>query len=323
MSKEIELKMIALPGAVKLLLPGLLSRLGVIEVKEAWLANTYFDTCDLLLNKACVALRIRQKGDRFIQTLKTKGETIGGLSRRGEWEWDVPQNKLDVSLLRESGWPDGMPVDSLVEVFETNFKRTSAIVEYQGARIELAFDDGYISAGEIKAPLVEIELEIIEGDVDRLFDVAAIIAKTMPIMLSDISKAEKGYRLRNKGVSNQFSYSFGSIGCHKAYVKGLVSRNLSHWLFLVDRLGESFSVCSLIDLVGVLIALREVIGAYEYVDDGVSFEYLELIDLEIKSLSAALEDVLVGGQTFDLDGLLSSGRAGVLSIELSRWLRGL
>ena len=323
MSKEIELKMVVLPLMNGESLSGLFKALGAKEVKEAWLVNTYFDTDDLQLNKARIALRIRQKGGGFIQTLKTKGETIGGLSQRGEWEWGVPGNKLDTTLLHEGGWPSELPVDNLVSVFETNFKRTSAVIEHRGTKIECAVDDGYVSAGEYRAPLVEVELEIIEGDVDVLFDVAAKIAGMRPVMLADVSKAEKGYRLIDKGLLNGFSFPFKCKGDYKAYIVALVSRNLSYWLFIVDRMGVEPARCLLIELIGVLATLREIVGSYRCVDGAKEFSFTGLFDLEIESLGVLLEEVDDGGEIACVNRLLSSGRAGVLSIELSRWLRAI
>ncbi|HCL37363.1 MAG TPA: CYTH domain-containing protein, partial [Marinobacter hydrocarbonoclasticus] len=42
------------------------------------------------------ALRVRQAGDRYIQTLKTQGEFVNGAHRRQEWEWDLPGPDLDL-----------------------------------------------------------------------------------------------------------------------------------------------------------------------------------------------------------------------------------
>ncbi len=320
MSKEIELKMVVMPAALKSVLPVLLNRLGAQEVKETWLVNAYFDTSELLLNQARIALRVRQKEGLFIQTLKTKGYSAGGLSQRGEWEWVVPENKLDVSLLHEGLWPSDIPVEELDAVFETNFKRISAIIECSGAKIELAVDEGCISSDEAKVPLAEIELELMQGDVDVLFEVASIIAKTMPVMLADVSKAEKGYRLKDNSLSNEFLYSYECVSDHKAYVKNLVSRNLAYWLYLVDRASVEFSRSLLADMAGVLCVLREVVSNYKYADSSKAFVSAGLFDSEIEYLNDLLAgDVMAGG----VDQLLAQTRAGVLAIDLSRWLRSI
>ena len=58
-----------------------------LEPKE--LINIYFDTRDFKLNQERIALRIRNKGGQYIQTLKTKGVSVNGLRQRGEWEWPL------------------------------------------------------------------------------------------------------------------------------------------------------------------------------------------------------------------------------------------
>ena len=51
------------------------------------LYNQYFDTANRDLAAARVALRLRRDGDTFIQTLKSRGQSVAGLSERNEWDW--------------------------------------------------------------------------------------------------------------------------------------------------------------------------------------------------------------------------------------------
>ena len=75
--------------------------------KTFHLGNIYYDTADRALNQARVALRIREKNGEYFQTLKTKGESINGLTRRGEWEWSIPGNQLDFAGLSRV-WPESL-----------------------------------------------------------------------------------------------------------------------------------------------------------------------------------------------------------------------
>ena len=54
--------------------------------KSGWqqreLLNQYFDTPERDLSAAKVALRLRRDGDVVIQTLKTRGTSVAGLSER-------------------------------------------------------------------------------------------------------------------------------------------------------------------------------------------------------------------------------------------------
>ena len=318
MSKEIELKMTVLPSAVGDSLSGLLEILGVGEVKETWLANTYFDTPDLLLNKSRIALRVREKGGTFIQTLKTAGQSMGGLSRRGEWEWDLSENKLDATLLTSDVWPSEIPVENLVPIFETNFKRVSAIIESSGTNVELAIDEGYILAGERRWPLSELELEIIEGEAGALFGIAAKIAEIMPVMLSDISKAEKGYRLLNSDLFNRFSYDFDCSGDYQLYIKSLVERNFSYWLYCVGQIGFGSEKVALQDMISALTTLKELVCNYQYVNEANDFKFAGLFDVEICRLSALLYGCTSGA--YDIEMVLSK-ESGVLAVGLACWLR--
>lgn len=160
------------------------------------LVNIYFDTPAWDLNAHKIALRIRDKGGDYIQTLKTKGQSVAGLSQRGEWEWCVPVPALDQSLLRAcEAWPAGIEIDALVAVFETNFTRYQCEFAWEGMRIELAFDEGnIISRGRLEK-IREIELELKSGNENHLHSLTAYIQQHISLAPSDISKAERGYRL--------------------------------------------------------------------------------------------------------------------------------
>ena len=322
MSKEIELKVVVLPVDIEAALPKLLEKLKAKDVKEAWLVNTYFDTSSKQLNKDCIALRIRQKEGRFIQTLKTKGVSVAGLHRRGEWEWELTENKLDIALLTGDAWPGKISVDELIPFFETNFKRTSAIVEYRGAKIELAVDCGSISAGEKQVPLSEVELEIIEGDSKHLFEVAEIIASALPVMPSDVSKAEQGYRLGGEGGEEGFSYPLDCADDHRLYVEGLIGRNLSYWLFLFDLAGRGGSVSVVRKMQESLIVLRELLLTQEDINLKARFVGQEMFDIELERLNGLIRGLVHGRIARDeVHGrLLSSKEAGVLAIKVGCWL---
>ena len=322
MSKEIELKMVVLLADIEAALPELLEKLNAKDVKETWLVNTYFDTPDMSLNKGCIALRIRQKEGRFIQTLKTKGNSVAGLHRRGEWEWDLPENKLDSTLLSGSAWPDDIPINELTPVFETNFKRISAIVECGGTKIELAVDCGYISAGEKRVSLNELELEIVDGEPEHLFEVAEALADILPVMPSDVSKAEQGYRLGVEGVAGQFSYSLDCADDHKLYVKGLVAQNLSHWLYLFDLASQECSVQIVREMQMKLVVLRELLLTQEYISRELMFSDAGLFDVVLAKLAILVGEMVHGRVAIDdvYERLLSCKEVGMLAIKIGRWL---
>ncbi|SKA12659.1 CYTH domain-containing protein [Oceanospirillum multiglobuliferum] len=202
MAKETELKL-----AIPLRAQELIRQHPILRQAKSYdktlLQNTYFDTPDLVLNRAKVALRIRKSGERYIQTLKTQGKGNGGLHQRGEWEWVLKQNKLDLSLIDPDLWPNAIDPaylqKHLAPVFETNFTRDRWLLdvsfEDSRAEVELACDNGHAIANKQRDPISEIELELVSGDAELIFKIAHDLSAQIPLMISNISKAQRGFRL--------------------------------------------------------------------------------------------------------------------------------
>jgi inorganic triphosphatase YgiF len=178
-----------------------------------WLLNRYFDTPDLALHAQRCALRLRQVSEHppgagiaqpgttpWIQTLKTAGTSAGGLSQRGEWESAVPSGQLSLEALEHTAWPqldpDGQRFPTLQPCFETECQRTTwRVRKRDGSLIEVALDIGSVNAGGRSEVLMELELELLKGSPATLFALAAECATHLPLLPSDTSKAERGYRL--------------------------------------------------------------------------------------------------------------------------------
>ena len=165
----------------------------------AYLGNTYYDTLDLRLNQADMALRIRVKNGQWIQSLKTRGESINGLTRRGEWEWPLESAILDYQKLQPC-LPEilkDITCETLKPLFATDFHRTLWLIEWQQpqARIEAALDIGLVKVGKAQSPICELELELLEGDEQALLDVASILGQHFDLTPSNQSKAEAGFKL--------------------------------------------------------------------------------------------------------------------------------
>lgn len=203
---EIELKF-ALLGTDPVATGQRLAALPVLsrrKVRHALLENTYFDTPDQHLRANKVALRVRQVGTpadpQWVQTLKMGQGGDSALSQRGEWEFAVPTGALDLALMRTTPWgdfdPHGALFASLVPQFVTSFARTTWDVNLRdGSRIEVALDIGAIEANGASAPVCELELELLAGQPDALFDVAKRIAKSVSLIPLHWSKSERGYQL--------------------------------------------------------------------------------------------------------------------------------
>ena len=144
------------------------------------------------------------------------GDRQGALSQRGEWENTLTSDVLDTEALRATPpWAaldaNGKLFDQLVPAFVTETTRTLREVQTaDGSRIELALDVGQVRAGMPSAttsladstdgtaiPLCELELELLSGTPDALFALADQIAQHIPVLPATLSKAERGWRLRN------------------------------------------------------------------------------------------------------------------------------
>jgi inorganic triphosphatase YgiF len=162
------------------------------------LYNIYFDTPKLELNQSSMALRLRHSGRQWLQTLKGGGSVQGGLHQRNEWEMPVSGPALDFSLPEVAEWKDILPKHlrkQLQPVFVTDFMRNSRMLEWQGAQIELCMDQGEVSTENTRAPICELELELVSGEPQQLFELALAILDIVPFELESISKAEQGFRL--------------------------------------------------------------------------------------------------------------------------------
>lgn len=207
MAKETEIKLRIAPETAAVLKqhPLLLERAcGPWQVGKLY--NQYYDTAARDLSRAQVALRIRRDGDIYIQTLKSRGQSVAGLSERNEWDWQVPAPTLDFALLDDRCWPAALAEldhQLLQPVFTTDFERTKVLLRWardgEEIEVEAALDVGEVIAGDAREPICELELEIRQGPAIALLELARSLAEDTALMPCDISKAERGYRLFDPG----------------------------------------------------------------------------------------------------------------------------
>ena len=170
------------------------------------LFNQYFDTPDRDLATAKVALRVRRDGEAIIQTLKTRGHSIAGLSERNEYDWPLAKAKLDLKKLDGECWPAELAEldkKTIKPLFTTDFVRERAEIAWGRGKakvvIEVALDLGKVIVGKQSEEICELELELREGEPAALLELAAELAEKLALMPCDISKAERGYRLGDPG----------------------------------------------------------------------------------------------------------------------------
>jgi inorganic triphosphatase YgiF len=197
-----------------------LERLG--RARRMHLQTIYYDTPDGLLAANGFALRLRRLGERWIQTLKSETDAAA-LARRGEWEWPLPQPRLDRARLADTPLAPLLarrPRLRFVELFRTRFARDAWIVEEGGVRIELALDEGEIRAGDRSEAVRELELELKSGAAEALPALALRIARAGPgrplaLLPYGDAKARRGQRLAAgtppQPVKAQAQWLFGGL----------------------------------------------------------------------------------------------------------------
>jgi len=190
MDREIELKFLIPPEAA---LEALAHLKGEGAVRQ--LDATYFDTPGHTLRKAGFGLRVRDGEGGRKQTLKSA--SAGGVFSRGEWEERIVGPDPDPEALSRTPAAAAaiLAGQTLAPVFTTRVQRTVRLVQVGEALIEAALDQGELSAAGRQASVCELELELKSGPASALFDLARDISRHVPLRLSLVSKAERGYGL--------------------------------------------------------------------------------------------------------------------------------
>lgn len=161
----------------------------------------YYDTAERRLAHAGLALRVRKEGRRWVQTLKGAGD---GIWQRLEHEvaLNVPTGTVP---LAEPALHDGTPAGEalrqalgdgvLLPTYGTEVTRTKRLLRARGCLVELAFDQGALTAADRRWPLCEMEFELKGGDPAAMAALAARWVSRFGLTLDIRTKAERGDRL--------------------------------------------------------------------------------------------------------------------------------
>jgi triphosphatase len=202
---EIELKfLLDEPTARRLWTRVRASQLASAAPVTKLLRSVYLDTPEHALRRAGIALRLRRDGRRWVQTVKTGRAIHGGLSQATELESPAPGGRVNLDAIPDEGVRDDLVGrlngSELQPVCETLIKRTSGEVALQdGTRVELAVDIGEIRAEGRSAELREAEIELVEGNPAKLFDIARALFPDGGLSFSRLSKSARGYLLAEEG----------------------------------------------------------------------------------------------------------------------------
>lgn len=199
---EIELKLLLAPQDNQALRQHPL--LAGIATRSQQLVAHYFDTPDLHLLRHGAGLRVRREDGVWVQTLKAGGSVQSGLHQRNEWEGPVSRPWPQLGKLRkligdDAHWLEVLAAAQLKPRLEALFAvivdREIWQLDFAGSQIELVLDCGHIERHGQQVPINEIELELKQGKPEHLFALALQLLERLPLQLSNINKAQRGYSL--------------------------------------------------------------------------------------------------------------------------------
>jgi len=204
-------------AARKLLKSKRLRRAARGRARKRRLVSTYYDTPRHSLRKAGGALRVRQCGDRFEQTIKLPAPGPVGMQNYEEWNVPVagPEPELqrfDQSLLRRLG-RHGRPPE-LSKVFTTDVERTTLVLTRGRARFELALDIGKLTGHGTTAreeAVREAEFEMLQGSPLQLLDFLVELGEEIELHPLYQTKAQRGYALARPALRTHAAKSQGVV----------------------------------------------------------------------------------------------------------------
>jgi len=219
--QEIELKF-QIPEAALAAVAARLHQLAGGQEADITLRAAYFDTPARLLGAARMALRVRQEGPDWVQTLKA-----GGSNTMMRLEDNQPAQAPEAgqaihadlshhsgnardALMHTLGWqPEADPTGAhtgLVELYRTDITRTRVqVCVAQGTAheglVELALDLGTIHAGALSVPVRELEIESVSGHPMAVIDAGREWVAQCGLWLDTQTKAHRGDRLARQAAS--------------------------------------------------------------------------------------------------------------------------
>ena len=195
-NSEIELKLLcSLEQLAELANSPVISQCARDDGETIDLTAIYYDTPDFALLKSGDVLRVRTDGERCVMTLKRQGN--GKALERAEWNAPVSSMEPDLAALSQF-----LPAETLTRignaslnpVFSTEVRRHTRMLETPLGTVELAIDRGRIVAGERSEEISEIELELMDGRTEAIFQLAQELMSGVALRPSILSKSARGIR---------------------------------------------------------------------------------------------------------------------------------
>ena len=169
----------------------------ILDERETTLGNTYFDTPEQYFAQNQMGFRVRVKNHRYEMTLKTKGEIVGGLHIRPEYNLPLENEKPDfkrlVSHFNLQIEGSDQIAEALIPTFSTDFIRHQWLIEINQSQIEVVLDQGEVKNPFGSEKICELEFELKIGTLADIFQLIVQMPKLDGMWLSSLSKAQRGY----------------------------------------------------------------------------------------------------------------------------------
>lgn len=165
--------------------------LGQRQSSRVRLRAMYFDTPERELVHARIALRLRQEGRQWVQTVKMPGANA---ITRIELNHPRPGPVLDLSLYAGTEVGDALAriQGELGVRYETDVSRQLCKLRSRHGTVEVALDIGLLRAGALELPISEVEFELMSGRPEAIFAVGRQWQKRHGLVLDVRSKSERG-----------------------------------------------------------------------------------------------------------------------------------
>ena len=166
-----------------------------LGAREKRLRARYFDTPERELALAGIAIRLRLEGDQWVQTAKAPGpDEIS----RIELNHTRPGPELDLSVYEHTPLAPilkrlSQPLAMRYETDMLRLETTQTVTTVDGkAEVELAYDTGVVRAGDCELAVCELELELVSGPAQAIFEQGSAWVRKHGLVLDLRSKAERG-----------------------------------------------------------------------------------------------------------------------------------
>jgi inorganic triphosphatase YgiF len=283
------------------------------------LVTTYFDTAGKDLRRNGLMLRLRRKGRASpVLGVKWQSPSDEGLFARGEVEVRCPDGlpaieRFDPAIReRLAAVLEGKP---LQPVFETRTKRYTTVFRYGHSDIELAVDDGAITAGDARLPLCDIELELKSGNSVDLLNCASNLARDCELSLEFEAKSDRGYRLVEAAqlkAQKAAALALPETVTFDDLLAAVITSTLNHFVANWAALRETEAPESVHQLRVALRRMRSALGIFRRV---IALPELEDIRAEARRIASAL------GPARECDAFRQNALSGPFSDQLEH-IRG-